>query len=373
MTALFERAIRLGGDPQGFDEFKALQQELAKLTHPACPDLDWASVEGLCLRLFELNGIELQTAVAYVMARAWRAGLVGMREGVALLVAVLQQWPRVWPTQVALRIELLAMLFAHLQVQLRAMQWGPAGASSLPLLASELGRLEQQLIRFGQPCPATLQALRNQVGLLLQRVAGDQALGMVLPVWGNAVASAVLPLPAAALPTCTLVFEPTARRRSALAGWLAVGVLLAVVVGLVAWYYGQSHQASKLVQATPVALQSLSLFEAGSAQLGHEATQQLLKAVVDIKAHPGWLIVIAGHADASGDAGQNMALSRARAFAVRDWLQRVAGIPDSCFALQELAASQPLLSNDTTLGRAANRRVDIQLVPQASACQIVQR
>ncbi|MCP5775390.1 hypothetical protein NL389_36765, partial [Klebsiella pneumoniae] len=78
MTALFGMRVRLGGDPGNFDEFKVLHGELAKLTHPACPDVDWAKVEGLSLRLFELNGIELQTAVAFVLARSYRTGVTGL-------------------------------------------------------------------------------------------------------------------------------------------------------------------------------------------------------------------------------------------------------------------------------------------------------
>ncbi|MNF12418.1 hypothetical protein D3C80_2138920 [compost metagenome] len=56
MTALFEMRIRLGGDPGAFSEFKALREELARLSHPACPDVDWAKVEQLCLALFQRNG-----------------------------------------------------------------------------------------------------------------------------------------------------------------------------------------------------------------------------------------------------------------------------------------------------------------------------
>jgi type VI secretion system protein ImpL len=47
---------------------------------------------------------------------------------------------------------------------------------------------------------------------------------------------------------------------------------------------------------------------------------------------------------------------------------RMADLPDGCFAIQGLAASQPLTRDDSEAGRATNRRVDIQLVPQAGAC-----
>ncbi|WP_313294850.1 OmpA family protein [Pseudomonas sp.] len=110
------------------------------------------------------------------------------------------------------------------------------------------------------------------------------------------------------------------------------------------------------------------MFDPGSAELKPGSTKLLINALVGIKAQPGWLIVISGHADAQGDAARNLDLSRARASAVRDWMQRMGDIPDSCFAVQGVAASQPLGSNDTLNGRAENRRVDIRLVPQRDAC-----
>nr|WP_256355348.1 OmpA family protein [Pseudomonas sp. PDM33] len=118
----------------------------------------------------------------------------------------------------------------------------------------------------------------------------------------------------------------------------------------------------------PVRLDSLSLFGSGSAELKPGSTKVLVNALVDIKAQPGWLIVIAGHTDSTGDDARNLALSRNRAGAVRDWMQKMGDLPDSCFAVQGHGASQPIASNDTPAGRAANRRVDIRLVPETGAC-----
>ncbi|CAI8989562.1 OmpA family protein [Pseudomonas sp. IT-P4] len=120
--------------------------------------------------------------------------------------------------------------------------------------------------------------------------------------------------------------------------------------------------------AKAVRLDSLSLFDSGSAVLKPDSTKVLINALVDIKAQPGWLIVIAGHTDASGNDAQNLLLSRARAASVRDWMQRMGDLPDSCFAVQGFGARQPIASNDTEAGRTANRRVDIRLVPEAGAC-----
>jgi outer membrane protein OmpA-like peptidoglycan-associated protein len=134
---------------------------------------------------------------------------------------------------------------------------------------------------------------------------------------------------------------------------------------------GHRHplQAPRLAgNSTPVRLDSLSLFNTGSAQLKAGSTKVLINALVDIKAQPGWLIVISGHTDATGSIEQNLQLSRARAAAVHDWMQHMGGIPGSCFAVQGFGASQPIASNDTEAGRSANRRVDIRLVPEPGAC-----
>jgi outer membrane protein OmpA-like peptidoglycan-associated protein len=123
-----------------------------------------------------------------------------------------------------------------------------------------------------------------------------------------------------------------------------------------------------LPASEPVRLDSLSLFSPGSARLKTGSTKVLVNALVGIKAQPGWLIVIAGHTDATGDAARNLRLSRERAAAVHEWMLQVGGVPDSCFAVQGFGASQPIAGNDTEAGRAANRRVDIRLVPEVGAC-----
>lgn len=118
----------------------------------------------------------------------------------------------------------------------------------------------------------------------------------------------------------------------------------------------------------PVRLDSLSLFATGSARLKPESTKVLIDVLVDIKAQPGWLIVISGHTDATGGGEQNLQLSLSRAAAVRDWMQQMGSLPDSCFAVQGLGSNQPIASNDSENGRTANRRVDIRLVPEEGAC-----
>ncbi|WP_346806171.1 OmpA family protein [Enterobacter chuandaensis] len=119
-----------------------------------------------------------------------------------------------------------------------------------------------------------------------------------------------------------------------------------------------------------VRLDSMSLFDSGKAVLKTGSTKMLVNSLVGIKAKPGWLIVVAGHTDNTGNAQLNQTLSLERATAVRDWMRDTGDVPESCFAVQGYGASRPVATNDTPEGRALNRRVEISLVPQANACQI---
>lgn len=372
MTALFEMRVRLGGDPGNLDEFKLLHGELAKLNHPACPDVDWAKVEGLSLRLFELNGVELQTAVAFVLARSHRTGLAGLTEGVALLCTLTDEWPRLWPVQASARIDLIAWLFAQLHPLVRRVEWGSSSFAALSELIVELGRLEHRLERLGHAPLASLQVLRHQISSVMQRMSGSRAVSMPVSMqsWAALAEPVVSPQIASVVSapsTYTFVVEHPAQKRTVLP-WLLTVTVTSVFVGWLGWQEWVSRQVKAPSTPEPIQLNSLNLFAPGSAELKPGSTKLLVNALVGIKAQPGWLIVITGHADARGDASKNLDLSRARASAVRDWMQRMGDIPDSCFAVQGVAARQPVSSNDTLNGRAENRRVDIRLVPEGNAC-----
>ncbi|WP_313570939.1 OmpA family protein [Pantoea piersonii] len=121
---------------------------------------------------------------------------------------------------------------------------------------------------------------------------------------------------------------------------------------------------------TIVRLDSLSLFNPGKAELRPGSTKVLVNALVDIKARPGWLIVITGHTDNTGNPKLNQTLSLKRAEAVRGWMRDTGDVPESCFAVQGYGDSRPVADNSTAEGRALNRRVEISLVPQADACLV---
>ncbi len=137
------RKIKTGGDPRTLADYAALRDELSKLTHPARPDVSWQHVEKLCLSLFEQNGVELQTAAWYTLARTQQAGVSGLNEGLAILEALIShQWGALWPQPVHARMEILSNLSLRLQQVMR----------TLPLNYSDLSQLytaEQQLTSLG--------------------------------------------------------------------------------------------------------------------------------------------------------------------------------------------------------------------------------
>ncbi|GCZ83954.1 hypothetical protein HmCmsJML183_00568 [Escherichia coli] len=128
-----EVKLKTGGDPRSLPDYAALRDEISKLIHPARPDVDRRYVETLCLRLYEHNGVELQTASWYTIARMHTTGLSGLNEGLALIVALTRHhWSVMWPLNTHARLEIITGLFNRLQKTLRAMP--PDDRDNLPLL-----------------------------------------------------------------------------------------------------------------------------------------------------------------------------------------------------------------------------------------------
>jgi outer membrane protein OmpA-like peptidoglycan-associated protein len=140
-------------------------------------------------------------------------------------------------------------------------------------------------------------------------------------------------------------------------GFYRAAPLLPVASALIAGYQPPEPPASM------IELNSLSLFNSGSAVLNPGSNRVLVGALELIKAHASKRVLIAGHTDSVGDPRSNQSLSEARAGSVRDWLADASGISPTRFAIQGYGDTRPKASNETEAGRAANRRVEITLVP----------
>ena len=99
-------------------------------------------------------------------------------------------------------------------------------------------------------------------------------------------------------------------------------------------------------------------FDTESAILSAAAQRKLDAAAEVLARHADVKVDIAGHADARGPEGYNMALSERRAAAVRDHLQQK-GIDPARMTVSAYGESRPAASNDTAEGQAENRRVEL--------------
>ena len=105
-------------------------------------------------------------------------------------------------------------------------------------------------------------------------------------------------------------------------------------------------------------LEELSVkFGSGSFEIDAAFEEQLSEALRIIEANSTAKIIIEGHADSTGNDQINLPLSELRASQVLDYLVR-AGISPDRLSIVGYGSSQPLGDNNTSDGRAQNRRVD---------------
>ncbi len=102
-------------------------------------------------------------------------------------------------------------------------------------------------------------------------------------------------------------------------------------------------------------------FDLNKSSLTATAKANLDKLVGVFKDYPDTNIIIYGHTDSTGDASYNMNLSVARAESVKNYLSSK-GLVRSRFEIVGMGESEPIDSNETTSGRANNRRVEFAIL-----------
>lgn len=172
MSHTTERHLKTGSDPRTMPDYSALRDEIAKLSHPARPDVDWGHVEKLALNLFDTNGIELQTAAWYTQARAQLAGIQGFNEGMAILDALIRyQWSAMWPASAHARIEILSSLIKRLQQLFRTLSLQRSdlpGLNQAIRLLSSTGEALQQLELHNASGVDTLRQMLHNATIRLE-------------------------------------------------------------------------------------------------------------------------------------------------------------------------------------------------------------
>jgi len=102
------------------------------------------------------------------------------------------------------------------------------------------------------------------------------------------------------------------------------------------------------------------LFDVNKAALKPVAQQNLTNLAAILQKYPDTEILLEGHTDSTGDEEWNLELSRLRAQSVSNYLSG-AGVLAGRFIIMGYGESQPIASNETTDGRAQNRRVEVAI------------
>ncbi|MCB9032331.1 MAG: OmpA family protein [Chitinophagales bacterium] len=120
---------------------------------------------------------------------------------------------------------------------------------------------------------------------------------------------------------------------------------------------GEPDTRSKLITEGKFSTSGI-LFDVNSANI-KSTSHGVIKEIADaLKENPSVKIKIIGHTDSDGDDATNLALSKKRADAVKDYLASVFGIDRSRMETEGKGETQPVDSNSTNEGKANNRRVE---------------
>lgn len=123
-----------------------------------------------------------------------------------------------------------------------------------------------------------------------------------------------------------------------------------------------SAQVERVGEGIKLTLNENSVnFDLNKSSLTSTAKANLDKLVPVFKDYPDTNIIIYGHTDSSGDDDYNMNLSVDRAQSVKQYLSSK-GLTSSRFEIVGMGETEPNESNETTSGRAKNRRVEFAIL-----------
>lgn len=111
-----------------------------------------------------------------------------------------------------------------------------------------------------------------------------------------------------------------------------------------------------------VTFPSTELFDANKDALKRDALDDLNSIAAVLKKNARTTVDVYGHTDSGGDEKKNLDLTQRRALAVARHLASQ-GIDARRLSVTGFGSSRPTGSNDTAEGRAANRRIEIQISP----------
>lgn len=103
-------------------------------------------------------------------------------------------------------------------------------------------------------------------------------------------------------------------------------------------------------------------FAIGKSEIKSENFDLSHKIIEAIKTFDKPYVIVKGHTDATGSDKVNQNLSQKRAETVATFLKKVEKIPNEQVSFEGYGESKPLASNETSNGRAKNRRIEILIL-----------
>ena len=121
---------------------------------------------------------------------------------------------------------------------------------------------------------------------------------------------------------------------------------------------GITNTGNSLIVVLPEAI----TFNTGSAVVHSSLVPSIYQVAASLRRYPNTHVQIVGHTDNVGSAAYNQDLSERRALAVTRFLI-AGGAPSQRMQVFGQSFNMPIASNATAAGRAANRRVEIIIIP----------
>jgi len=124
------------------------------------------------------------------------------------------------------------------------------------------------------------------------------------------------------------------------------------------WKPGTGNQVEQQLRSEGRARLYGILFDTDSDHIKDESKTALDSLLAAARNQPAWNFSIEGYTDNVGGDAHNQTLSEKRAAAVKTYLMK-AGVDEKRLTAKGFGTSKPVASNDTSLGRSENRRVEI--------------
>jgi outer membrane protein OmpA-like peptidoglycan-associated protein len=122
----------------------------------------------------------------------------------------------------------------------------------------------------------------------------------------------------------------------------------------------EGAKVERVGEGIQITFDSAILFEFGKADLSAQAKTNLNNLAASLKEYPNTEILIAGHTDSVGSEEFNQKLSEQRANTAATYLLEQDITADRMSVIGH-GESQPVASNDSDMGRAQNRRVEVAI------------